>query len=39
MFSLLKYSEILLMGPALGPTISGPISEVDLLMKTLLIQP
>ena len=39
MFSLLKYSEILLIGPALGPTISGPISEVDILMETSLIQP
>ena len=33
------YSDTSLIGPPLGPTISGPISEVALLMKTSLIQP
>ena len=33
------YSETSFIGPPLGPTISGPISEVALLMKTSVINP
>ena len=33
------YSETSLIGPPMGPTISSPISEVALLLKTLLMWP
>ena len=37
--AFVKYSETSLIGPPMGPMISGPITEVALLPKTLLMQP
>ena len=36
---LYRYSETLLIRPSSGPTSSGLINEVALLLKTLLMQP